>query len=68
VGIARTRTPASRYPGAGRRVEFTPHTSSNAAQREVEERFPAWHAERDYFRAEGRGLKATMRSLLGGYR
>jgi len=41
---------------------------SRAFWREVEARFPAWHAERDYFRAQGRGLKATLRSLLGGHR
>ena len=33
--------------------------------REVETRFPAWRAERDYFHAEGRRLKASLRSLLG---
>ena len=33
--------------------------------REVEARFPAWRAERDYFHAEGRRLKATLRHLLG---
>ncbi len=32
---------------------------------EVEQRFPAWSAERDYFHAEGRRLKATLRALLG---
>lgn len=31
---------------------------------EVETRFPQWQAERDYFRAEGRGLKAALRALL----
>jgi len=36
--------------------------------REVEARFPAWREERDYFRREGRALKATLRSLLGGDR
>ena len=33
--------------------------------REVEARFPAWRDERDYFHAEGRRLKATLRALLG---
>ena len=33
--------------------------------REVEARSPAWQAERDYFHAEGRRLKATLRHLLG---
>nr|WP_199492061.1 SprT family zinc-dependent metalloprotease [Luteimonas weifangensis] len=33
--------------------------------REVETRCPAWRAERDYFHAEGRRLKATLRILLG---
>ena len=33
--------------------------------REVEARSPAWQAERDYFHAEGRRLKATLRRLLG---
>ena len=31
---------------------------------EVEKRFPAWRAERDYFQLEGRRLKATLRQLL----
>jgi predicted metal-dependent hydrolase len=34
--------------------------------REVEARFPAWRDERDYFHAEGRRLKATLRALLAG--
>ena len=34
--------------------------------REVEARFPRWRDEREYFRSEGRSLKATLRSLLGG--
>jgi predicted metal-dependent hydrolase len=33
--------------------------------REVEARSPAWQAERDYFHAEGRQLKASLRRLLG---
>ena len=32
---------------------------------EVGKRFPAWRDERDYFHADGRKLKATLRSLLG---
>ena len=39
---------------------------SRAFWREVEMRFPAWRDERDYFHAEGRQLKATLRSLLSG--
>ena len=39
---------------------------SRAFWREVEARFPAWRDERDYFHAEGRQLKATLRSLLSG--
>lgn len=31
---------------------------------EVEKRFPVWRAEREYFRGEGRQLKATLRALL----
>ena len=38
---------------------------SRAFWREVEQRCPAWCAERDYFHAEGRRIKATLRSLLG---
>ena len=38
---------------------------SRAFWREVERRFPAWRDERDYFHAEGRRLKATLRALLG---
>jgi hypothetical protein len=30
----------------------------------VEQRFPAWRQERDYFQAEGRRLKAMLRQLL----
>ena len=33
--------------------------------REVEARCPAWKDERDYFHAEGRALKATLRTMLG---
>ena len=39
---------------------------SPAFWREVEARFPAWRAERDYFHAEGRRLKATLHALLAG--
>ncbi len=39
---------------------------SRAFWREVEARFPSWRDERDYFHAEGRQLKATLRSLLSG--
>jgi len=37
---------------------------SPAFWREVEARFPAWRAERDYFHEHGRRLKATLRALL----
>lgn len=37
---------------------------SRAFWREVEQRFPAWRAERAYFNAEGRRLKASLRALL----
>lgn len=33
---------------------------------EVEARFPTWRSEREYFHAEGRRLKSTLRSLLSG--
>ena len=39
---------------------------SRAYWREVEARFPTWRDERDYFHAEGRQLKATLRALLSG--
>jgi len=39
---------------------------SPAFWREVEARFPAWREEREYFRTEGRRLKATLRALVGG--
>lgn len=39
---------------------------SRAFWREVEARWPAWRDERDYFHAEGRRLKATLRALLSG--
>jgi hypothetical protein len=37
---------------------------SRAFWREVEARWPAWRQERTYFRAEGRQLKASLRSLV----
>lgn len=37
---------------------------SRAFWREVEARCPHWRAERDYFHAEGRRLKARLRALL----
>lgn len=37
---------------------------SRAFWREVEQRFPGWRGERDYFHAEGRRLKAAVRALL----
>ena len=39
---------------------------SRAFWREVETRFPSWRDERDYFHAEGRRVKATLRTLLSG--
>lgn len=39
---------------------------SPAFWREVEARFPEWRDEREYFHAEGRRLKATLRGLLAG--
>jgi predicted metal-dependent hydrolase len=39
---------------------------SRAFWREVETRFPAWRDEREYFHADGRRLKATLRGLLAG--
>ncbi|MEO6365010.1 MAG: SprT family zinc-dependent metalloprotease [Luteimonas sp.] len=39
---------------------------SRAFWREVETRFPAWRDERDYFRLEGRQLKARLRALTSG--
>lgn len=38
---------------------------SRAFWREVEARCPAWREERDYFRLEGRRLKAALHVLLG---
>lgn len=38
---------------------------SPAFWQEVEQRFPHWRQERAYFHAEGRRLKARLRSLLG---
>lgn len=38
---------------------------SRAFWREVEARCPHWRRERDYFRSEGRRIKATMRALCG---
>ena len=39
---------------------------SPAFWHEVEQRFPHWHDERDYFRDHGRSLKTSLRSLLAG--
>lgn len=38
---------------------------SRSFWREVEARCPHWREERDYFHAEGRKLKATLRALCG---
>lgn len=38
---------------------------SRAFWREVEARYPHWREEREYFHAEGRRLKATLRALCG---
>jgi hypothetical protein len=40
------------------------HDHSPAYWREVEARFPAWRDQRDWFREEGRRLKATLLALL----
>ncbi|KAF1013316.1 MAG: hypothetical protein GAK31_03465 [Stenotrophomonas maltophilia] len=37
---------------------------SPAFWQEVEQRFPAWREQRDYFQVEGRRLKAMLRQLL----
>lgn len=42
------------------------HDHSPAYWREVEARFPAWREQRDYFRIDGRRLKASLRTLLSG--
>lgn len=39
---------------------------SPAFWNEVEQRFPAWREQRDYFQHEGRRLKAMLRQLLQG--
>lgn len=39
---------------------------SDAFWREVQARVPGWRAQRDYFHAEGRRLKARLRILLSG--
>jgi predicted metal-dependent hydrolase len=39
---------------------------SSAFWHEVSQRCPNWSEERDYFHAEGRRLKATLRTLLSG--
>ena len=38
---------------------------SRAFWREVEERFPHWRGEREYFHEHGRQLKASLRALIG---
>lgn len=40
------------------------HDHSPAFWHEVEARFPHWREQRDYFREEGRGLKASLQALL----
>jgi predicted metal-dependent hydrolase len=40
------------------------HDHSPAYWREVEARFPKWRDQREYFRSEGRRLKATLQALL----
>lgn len=40
------------------------HDHSPAYWREVDARFPEWRDQRDYFKDEGRRLKATLQALL----
>ena len=40
------------------------HDHSPAYWREVEARCPQWRDQREYFRSEGRRIKATLQTLL----
>ncbi|MFT4198949.1 MAG: SprT family zinc-dependent metalloprotease [Pseudoxanthomonas sp.] len=58
--------PAFEYVLVHELCHLLQHNHSPAFWAEVEARFPHWRAQRDWFHAEGRRLKARLRALVGG--
>lgn len=64
LGLALARPAAFEYVLVHELCHLMQANHSPAFWAEVEARFPQWRIERDYLRAEGRRLKATLRQLL----
>ena len=64
LGLVLARPAAFEYVLVHELCHLLQANHSPAFWAEVEARFPQWRIERDYLRAEGRRLKATLRQLL----
>jgi predicted metal-dependent hydrolase len=65
LALVLARPSAFEYVLAHELCHLLHHDHSRRFWREVEARFPAWRDERDWFHAEGRRIKATLRALVG---